>query len=165
MQGHLIFAQFSYFFLTDFVNRFFELKNIALKKPVVSTIYHLPGSLAVDGIISCSNSNYFQSHWKDYPWLRVDLERRAVVLNITVKSHYEHELNPFKIRVGDHSECWHNPQCGGDVSVPKNAFKNFTCPEQEGRYVSIHARKSHERSSRRIILCEVQIYGIYLLQP
>ena len=156
------------------MNRFYELKNIAFNKPTeqFSTCEGpwtgwrpLSSSYANDGDKRCKDSGTrihtctprnVNTFWK------VDLEHTAVVLNVTVKNDDENgnKINPFDIRVGnmDTNGGRNNPLCVAGATLPdEGGMKNFTCPETEGRYVSIHLSRNEN-----LILCEVEVYGIYL---
>ena len=159
------------------MNRFYELKNLAIGKPTVqsstyhqavswSTGYDLVSSYANDGDERCresgryrlsSTKNFANSYW------RVDLQRSAVVLNVTIKNRDDANgawISPFDVRVGYNATNGgrSNPICvAGAVFSSNGEVKNFTCPETEGRYVSIHLSRA-----QYLQLCEVQVYGIYL---
>ena len=150
------------YFLTGFVDRFFELKNIAKNKPVkLSTVFwSYYNYYSVDGIKSCSK--FAWTHFETHAYWRVDLGRPAVVLNVTVLSHQEIYLNPFQIRIGHNENTFHNPQLIGNAVITNYVMKNFTCPEMEGRYVSINLYPTRSRSTRDLGVCEVEVYGIYL---
>ena len=159
------------------MHRFYELRNIAVQKPTSQSstangqwTYNmaLSPSYANDGDKRCRNSNsnapyiFSCTNKEENPFWRVDLEHSAVVLNVTVKNDDKWGgafINPFDIRVGytETNGGISNPFCVADAKLPANGETNFTCPETEGRYVSIHLpRKQH------LVLCEVEVYGIYL---
>jgi len=150
--------------LKDFVNRFYELKDIALGK--ASSLSNKHGnhhaSYANNGDESCT-PQAISGHKQTNKWM-VDLGRKAVVLNVTVKSTRagsEHASH-FTIHVGDNNANHgdQNPHCVTNVPLPYNSMKNFTClQENEGRYVTI---RQHSRHNTYFRLCYVKVYGIYL---
>ena len=165
-----IFA-FIYVF-TGFVNRFYELKNIAVGKSTFqsSTLYYAHQyfypSYANDGSKKCIEPGKYlmsSTNSESNPYWGIDLERPAVVLNVTVKNRDDAVgmwINPFDIRVGHTTMNGgvNNPLCVAGATLPaEGGMKNFTCPEAEGRYVSIHLSRT-----QAIQLCEVEVYGIYL---
>jgi len=149
---------------SDFVNRFYELKDIALGK--ASSLSNKHGnhhaSYANNGDESCT-PQAISGHKQTNKWM-VDLGRKAVVLNVTVKSTRagsEHASH-FTIHVGDNNANHgdQNPHCVTNVPLPYNSMKNFTClQENEGRYVTI---RQHSRHNTYFRLCYVKVYGIYL---
>ena len=159
-----IFTWIQFPFSTEFVNRFYELKNIAKSQPTEVSIilsgWH--GSYAVDGDISCQKMTYtYGSH----AWWSVDLGQKAVVFNVAVLSAYNEYLNPFDIHIGDNTNAFLNTICMTAASVPRSQMKNFTCPELEGRFVSIGLKSANPETVRHLLLCEVEVYGIYLSSP
>jgi len=154
------------------VNRFYELKNIAFNKPTEQLTTckglwtgwrPLSSSYANDGDKRCTDSIGTRIHACTThvlnPFWKVDLEHTAVVLNVTVKNN-NNRINPFDIRVGnmDTNGGRNNALCVAGATLPdEGGMKNFTCPETEGRYVSIHLSRKEN-----LILCEVEVYGIYL---
>ena len=156
------------YILTDFVNRFFELKNVAVGKPTdqSTTNGFLRSSYANDGNTKCRDRGFYRlssTSLDSNTYWRIDLQRSAVVLNVTVKNRDDKHgnlINPFDIRVGytKANGGLSNPICVSGARLSSTGeMKNFTCPETEGRYVSIHI-------SRRgyLQLCEVEVYGIYI---
>ena len=157
------------------MNRFYEMRNLAVNKPTTqSNTYKGPwsgwrdlsSSFANDGERRCkiSGNRIFTSTVnKDNPFWRVDLEQSAVVLNVAVQNNdegYGKAINPFDIRVGytETNGGISNPLCVAGATLPdEGGMKNFTCPETEGRYVSIHLSRK-----QNLQLCEVEVYGIYL---
>ena len=143
------------------MNRFYELRNIAVGKVTdqSSTYGSFFSSYANDGIENSLSVTRYDLN----PYWRVDLNRTAVVLYVIVSNRGDgvaRWINPFDIRVG-HTTInggVSNPLCvAGATLPPKGGIKNFTCPETEGRYASIHLpRKQYLR------LFEVEVYGIYL---
>ena len=160
------------------MNRFYELRNIAVGKPTHrSTRLQTGGSWGVplhiyysfyanDGDSNCrtadSKAKFFSSNYESNPFWRVDLQRSAVVLNVTVRNRDDSNgkrINPFYIYVGDTTTNGgrDNPVCAAGATLQQGEMKNFTCPETVGRYVSIQIyRKDY------LQLCEVEVYGIYL---
>ena len=150
------------------MNRFFELKNVAVGKPAEqsTTIHHFQSSYANDGNKKCREHRSYRlssTNLDSNTYWRIDLQRSAVVLNVTVKNRddsHGDRINPFDIRVGytTANGGLSNPVCVSGARLSSTGeMKNFTCPETEGRYVSIHI-------SRReyLQLCEVEVYGIYI---
>ena len=172
-------ANYGVYTSTDFVNRFFELRNIAVGKLAVGSStcnYYLDDrkivyflfriSFANDGDFSCYNPTdlfkYFSTFYETNPYWMVDLEKPAVVLNVTVQSlggGYTSWINPFDIRVGNEAANGgsDNPICFFGATLADGEKKNFTCPESEGRYVSINLPRKEQ-----LLLCEVEVYGIFL---
>ena len=146
------------------MNRFFELKNIALGKESRQKRTHggHVAKYANDGDESCGTSSQTDDKHKTY-WM-VDLGKKAVVLNVTVKATKESDENGsrFTIKVGDSTENFghNNPDCVTSQNMPYQVMQNFTCIEENvGRYVTIY---QFAQEDRRLKLCEVQVYGIYL---
>ena len=157
------------------MNRFYELKNIAVNKPTEQLTTAkaswtggkaLSSSYANDGDKRCKDSIGTRIHASTSsvvnPFWKVDLKHTAVVLNVTVQNTndvYGIRINPFDIRVGnmDTNGGISNPLCVAGATLPdEGGMKNFTCPETEGRYVSIHLSRKEN-----LMLCEVEVYGIY----
>ena len=153
-------------FLSAFVDRFYELKNIALNKPSFQSTKHHNNDPAKANTNdeTCQTKSITHSHKNNY-WM-VDLERRAVVLNVTViatKPDHEEHGTHFTIKVGDQEADYgdKNSHCVHNVQLPFNVMKNFTCTkENEGRYVTIHQHNGHHH--RHLRLCYVKVFGIYL---
>ena len=153
---------------TDFVNRFYELRNIAVGKATEqsSTLTFFRSSYANNGNINCIEQGKLRWSSTNHdlnPYWEVDLNRIAVVLYVTVTNRNDGEgwrINPFDIRVGNTTANGglNNSICVSGATLSRTGeMKNFTCPETEGRYVSIHlSRKQY------LQLCEVEVYGIYL---
>ena len=105
----------------------------------------------------CSTRNFVNPYW------RVDLQRPAVVINVTIKNRDDANrawVSPFDIRVGNTvaNDSLSNPICVSDTRLSSTGeMKNFTCPEIEGQYFSIHLTRA-----QYLQLCEVHVYGIYL---
>ena len=163
---------------TEFVNRFYELRNIAIGKATFQSSvyyhhifllgnYYYASNFANDGDVKCLtffNQVKFASTLRQAnPYWRVDLESSAVVLNVSVKNRDDKNgnlISPFDIRVGNTVTNGYrdNPLCvTGATLKGSGEMKNFTCPENEGRYVSIHLTRT-----QYLQLCEVEVYGIYL---
>lgn len=157
------------------MNRFYELKNIAVGKTTIasSTNFYYQfivfktnyySRYANDGSRACSNGlgavRHFSSIMETNPYWQVDLDRVAVVLNVTVaKFDTDRNINPFDIRVGNNrgGESRKNALCVKNAALGDGEIKNFTCPETEGKYVSVHLERMQQ-----LKICEVEVYGIYL---
>ena len=144
------------------MNRFYELRNIAVEKPThaSSTRSNHLSNLANDGNANCWK--FFSTHKRWNSFWRVDLQRSAVVLNVTVSNRDDSNgkrINPFYIHVGDTTTNGgrDNPICVAGATLQQGEMKNFTCPETVGQYVSIHLYRLEY-----LELCEVEVYGIYL---
>ena len=154
------------FTVTDFVNRFYELRNIAVGKATDQSSTLLRSSYANNGNINCREQGFLRWSSTFYdlnPYWTVDLNRIAVVLYVTVTNRNDGQgwrINPLDIRVGNTTANGglSNSVCVSGATLSSTGeTKNFTCPETEGRYVSIHlSRKQY------LQLCEVEVYGIYL---
>ena len=150
------------------MNRFFELTNVAVGKPTdqstTSHPYH--SRYASDGNKNCMEHGSFilsSTLLDSNTYWRVDLQHSAVIFKVAIKNRDDGHggmINPFDIRVGytTTNGGLSNPICVSGATLSSTGeMKNFTCPETEGRYVSIHI-------SRRqyLQLCEAEVYGIYL---
>ena len=138
------------------------MKNIARGKSAVQSSdfssYRI-ATRAIDGYLAewCTSTEY--GDWT--PYWAVDLGKKAVVLNVTILGHYDFEsekVYSFEIKVGDSTTNGYvgNAICVSGVPMPYHYMKNFTCPESEGRHVSLHVTGDY------LQLCEVQVYGIFL---
>ena len=163
------------------MNRFYELRNIALGKVASqSTTYirkwwewifyqshQCSPQYGNDGDFQCRSSSYRSSYssttYEANPYWKVDLQSSAVVLIVSIKNRDDNNgylINPFDIRVGNTAANGgrNNPICVQGARITQAGVrKNFTCPETEGRYVSIHLART-----QYLQLCEVEVYGIYL---
>ena len=147
------------------MDRFYELKNIALGKDSWGSSQHQEhdASRANSADETCAKQFISGNHKNNY-WT-VDLERRAVVLNVTVKAtrpeNEQHSVH-FTIKVGDDGDHNgnNNPHCIHNQHLPL-VMQNFTCAnENEGRYVTIHQHNGNHH--RHLRLCYVKVFGIYL---
>ena len=155
-----------YIHLTEFVNRFYEMRNIAISKPSFQSSV----ALFDDNRYGPQRANDGESTLyaatlgaKDNFWM-VDLSQRAAIIIVGVNSEKSrHEsLASFTIKVGDRSDEFgrSNPPCIGNQRMPDGNMVNFTCSsEVYGRYLTVH---QHMDSDQRLRLNEVNAYGIYL---
>ena len=151
--------------LSAFVDRFYELKNIALGKPSYqSSKHHNHVPENVNGNVETCQTQSISHSKKNNYWM-VDLERRAVVLIVTVmatKPSQEHTTH-FTIKVGDQDDNYgdKNSHCVHNQPLPYDAMQNYTCAmENEGRFVTIHQHNGNHH--RHLRLCYVKVFGIYL---
>ena len=142
------------------------LKNIALNKNTASSshIKSQPSSKAVDGY---KGMKYFSDECfgadttLDKPWWRVDLVNTAILHSVSVTGEdditFANTLTNFDIRIGSHDTIGANEICRANLTIREPATVNFICDKEiNGKYVFI------EKNQAGLILCEVEVYGIYI---
>ena len=155
-----------YIHLTEFVNRFYEMRNIAISKPSFqSSVAHFDDYRYGPQRANDGESTFYAATYKakDNFWI-VDLSQRAaiIIVGVNSKKARDESLASFTIKVGDSSDKFgrNNPPCIGNQRMPDGNMVNFTCSnEVYGRYLTVH---QHIDSDRHLRLLEVNVYGIYL---
>ena len=144
------------------------LSNIALHKNTASSphIMHQPSSKVVDGYkgMKYFNDDCFGAETSVVnPWWRVDLANAAIVHSVSVTNGGEDIPTPsqmlknFDIRIGYNDKTGANEICRANLTIWKSTTVKFMCDKEIiGKYVFI------EKNTRGLILCEVEVYGIYI---
>ena len=93
----------------------------------------------------------------------MDLGQTAIVNSVSVTNAgrgYEDmakSLENFDIRIGSYDKRGSNQLCRGNITITEATTVNFVCDKEIiGNYVFVEKHKS------KLILCEVEVYGIFV---